>query len=104
VGTSLLVALPLALIAAYAFYRFAVTETLVFGKLLAGAFDLYRLPLLLQLGFEPPALLHEERLLWQRLAAFVRRGEPFYHPGDGRLRQPPERALDEQLDREEVTP
>jgi hypothetical protein len=34
--------------------------------------------LLAAYGLEQPATLQEERTVWLRLAAFLRRGEPFY--------------------------
>jgi hypothetical protein len=68
------------LLVAYGFYRSAVSETVVLGNLVAGAFDLYRRQLLRQMGFIAPPRLDQERDLWLRLAAFVRRGEDFYYP------------------------
>jgi hypothetical protein len=81
-GRALLLALPLALAGAYGFYRAAVSETHVLGKLIATAFDLYRHTLLGHFGIEPPARLSDERLTWRRLAAFIRRGDAFYHPAE----------------------
>lgn len=80
----LLVAL-LSLLAGYGLYRAAVAETAVLGKLVAGAFDLYRGKLMRQLGIEPPERLDEERQVWQSLAAFIRRGDAFYYPAAERV-------------------
>lgn len=65
---------------AYGLYRAAVAETIVLGKLINGAFDLYRGRLLEQFGFRRPSELVEEKALWRELAVFISRGEPFYYP------------------------
>jgi hypothetical protein len=80
------------LVLAYGFYRAAVAETATLGNLVAGAFDLYRRQLLRQMGFIPPVRLDQERDLWLRLAAFVRRGEDFYYPPAELVEQPVPRA------------
>lgn len=75
---------PIGLLVGYGFYRAAVSETTVLGKLIGGAFDLYRHDLLRQFGRERPATLREERDVWRMLAAFIRRGEDFYYPAGSR--------------------
>ena len=74
---------PIGLLVGYGFYRAAVSETVVLGKLIGGAFDLYRRALLRQFGREMPPTLREEREAWRMLAAFIRRGEDFYYVDDG---------------------
>ena len=70
----------LAALVAYGLYRVVVSETHVLGKLISGAFDLYRACLLEQFGFRRPPSLLEEQALWRELATFIHRGEPFYYP------------------------
>jgi hypothetical protein len=77
---TVMVVTVLAIVVAYSLYRASVSETRVLGKLVVGAFDLYRGQLLVQMGFELPEELSEEQELWGQLAAFIRRGEPFYYP------------------------
>ena len=88
----LLATVPASLVIAYALYRAAVAETVVLGKLIAGAFDLYRHDLLKQFRITPPSHLPEERVIWHELGAFIRRGEDFYYPapsvGDARATEP----------------
>jgi hypothetical protein len=75
-----LAALVIGALIAYGLYRATVAETVVLGTLIASGFDLYRHELLRQFGIVPPARLADERDLWLRLSAFVRRGDDFYFP------------------------
>lgn len=86
------------IVCAYALYRAAVAETLTLGKLIDGAFDLYRHALLDQLlgaRLDRRLPLDVERRVWQRLDAFVRRGEEFYYPLDALRGHQPAAAPEE---------
>jgi hypothetical protein len=67
-----------ALLLGWAFYRSAVVGVKTMSTLITQCFDFYRGDLLAAYGLERPATLQEERTIWLRLAAFLRRGEPFY--------------------------
>jgi hypothetical protein len=67
-----------ALLLGWAFYRSAVVGVGTMSTLITQCFDFYRGDLLAAYGLERPATLQEERTIWLRLAAFLRRGEPFY--------------------------
>lgn len=73
----ILVAL-LAGILAWAFYRAALSYTRSMGSYIAQVYDLYRWKLLDAFGLARPDTLDAEYLVWTWLAAFIRRGEPFY--------------------------
>jgi hypothetical protein len=47
-------------------------------------FDYYRSRVLKKFGLKQPEKLDDERVLWLRLAAFLRRGESFYFPSEWR--------------------
>jgi hypothetical protein len=49
------------------------------------AFDYYRGNVLQRLNLQMPNDLEEERVLWLKLAAFIRRGESFYFPTEYRI-------------------
>lgn len=68
----------LALFFGWAFYQSGVNYVRTMGLLINQAFDLYRLDVLDMLGVARPATLDDEYWVWTRLAAFIRRGEPFY--------------------------
>jgi hypothetical protein len=61
-----------------AFYRAGVNYVRTMGVMVIQSFDLYRLKLLDAFGLARPEDLDEEYWIWTRLAAFLRRGEPFY--------------------------
>ncbi len=63
-------------------YRAAVSTARAVGNLLKTFFDYYRARVLEQFHLTPPAALDAERVLWLKLAAFLRRGEPFYFPAN----------------------
>ncbi len=62
----------------WAFYRAGVNYALALGSLVSQSFDLYRLDVLDAFDLERPTDLEDEYWVWMRLAAFLRRGEPFY--------------------------
>jgi hypothetical protein len=67
-----------ALLLYIAFYRAGVGYARSMGLYLAQTYDLYRYDLLAAFDVEEPEDLDEEYWTWTRLAAFVRRGDPFY--------------------------
>jgi hypothetical protein len=73
-----LVVALVALFFCWTFYQSAVSYVRTLGLLINQAFDLYRLKVLDMLEIARPATLDEEYWVWNRLAAFLRRGEPFY--------------------------
>lgn len=60
------------------FYRAATSTVQTIGVYMAQVYDLYRYELLDALGIARPETARDEYFTWQRLAAFIRRGEPFY--------------------------
>lgn len=60
------------------FYQAGVNYVRLMGISVAQGFDLYRLDVLKAFGLARPADLDDEYWAWSRLAAFIRRGEPFY--------------------------
>lgn len=60
------------------FYQAGVDYVRLMGVSVAQGFDLYRLDVLKAFGLSRPADLDDEYWVWSRLAAFIRRGEPFY--------------------------
>jgi hypothetical protein len=76
-GISVLVALAL--------YRAAVGVARSVANAMRTAFDYYRGDVLRRFNLKMPDDIDEERQMWLRLAAFIRRGEPFYYPSECRL-------------------
>ncbi|MBN1312524.1 MAG: hypothetical protein JXB30_14005 [Anaerolineae bacterium] len=60
------------------FYQAGVNYVRMMGVSVAQGFDLYRLDILKAFCLSRPADLDDEYWVWTRLAAFIRRGEPFY--------------------------
>jgi hypothetical protein len=61
-----------------AMYQAGVGYARSLASMVTRSYDLYRLPVLDAFGLERPEDLDEEYWAWNRLAAFLRRGEPFY--------------------------
>ena len=78
-GLTLLTAFLLTLIG-YGAYRAAVGAARAVGNAMRTAFDYYRGNILQRFNLKMPTDLEEERVLWLRLGAFIRRGESFYFP------------------------
>jgi hypothetical protein len=78
--------LPLAVCAAtglavtLAAHRAATPAAVLYGGHVEVAFDLHRRTLLQHLEIDPPATLHDEIAVWERLAAFWEDGIPFDVP------------------------
>ncbi|HZI46941.1 MAG TPA: hypothetical protein VFD75_04040 [Pyrinomonadaceae bacterium] len=80
---TLLLVLLLAVIG-YGAYRAAVASARAVGNAMRTAFDYYRDDVLKRFNLKMPNDLEEERVLWLKLAAFIRRGESFYYPSEYR--------------------
>jgi hypothetical protein len=83
-GLTLLVASLVAIIG-YGAYRAAVASARAVGNAMRTAFDYYRGTILERFNLKMPNDLEEERVLWLKLAAFIRRGESFYFPTEYRI-------------------
>jgi hypothetical protein len=82
-GLTLLAVFLLALVA-YGAYRAAVGAARAVGNSMRTAFDYYRGNVLRRFNLRMPNDLEEERVLWLKLGAFIRRGESFYYPSEYR--------------------
>ena len=82
-GLTLALAFLLAIIG-YGAYRAAVASARAVGNAMRTAFDYYRGNVLKRFNLKMPNNLEEERVLWLKLGAFVRRGESFYYPSEYR--------------------
>jgi hypothetical protein len=82
-GLTLLLVLLLAVIG-YGAYRAAVASARAVSNAMRTAFDYYRDDVLKRFNLKMPNDLEEERVLWLKLAAFIRRGESFYYPSEYR--------------------
>ena len=78
-GLTLLLAFLFAVIG-YGAYRAAVASARAVGNSMRTAFDYYRGNVLRRFNLKMPNDLEEERVLWLKLGAFIRRGESFYYP------------------------
>jgi hypothetical protein len=65
-------------------YRAAVGSARTVGNAMRTAFDYYRGNVLSRFNLKMPADIEEERVVWLKLAAFIRRGESFYYPSEFR--------------------
>ena len=82
-AVTFVVALLLALLG-YGAYRAAVSSARTVGNAMRTAFDYYRGNVLQRFNLKMPNDLEEERVLWLKLGAFIRRGESFYYPSNYR--------------------
>jgi hypothetical protein len=73
----------------YGAYRAAVASARAVGNAMRTAFDYYRGNVLQRFHLKMPNDLEEERVLWLKLAAFIRRGESFYFPTEYRIQGKP---------------
>lgn len=60
------------------FYQAGVNTVRLMAVSVTQGFDLYRLDVLKAFGLSRPTDMDDEYWVWSRLAAFIRRGEPFY--------------------------
>ena len=65
-------------------YRSAIRAAYSVGNALRTAFDYYRSRILLRFNLKLPDDVEQERVVWLKLAAFIRRGESFYYPSEFR--------------------
>jgi len=85
-GLTLVAAFLLAVIG-YGAYRAAVASARAVGNAMRTSFDYYRGSVLKRFNLKMPNDLEEERVLWLKLAAFIRRGESFYFPTEYRIQE-----------------
>jgi hypothetical protein len=72
------------IVAAYGAYRAAVGSARAVGNAMRTAFDYYRGNVLRRFNLKMPNDIEEERVVWLKLSAFIRRGESFYYPSEFR--------------------
>jgi hypothetical protein len=82
-GLTLLFAFLLAVIG-YGAYRAAIASARAVSNMMRTAFDYYRGNVLARFNLKMPTDLEDERVLWLKLGAFIRRGESFYYPSEYR--------------------
>lgn len=70
---------------AYGAYRAAVGAARSVGNAMRTAFDYYRGNILNRFHLQMPSDIEAERVVWLKLAAFIRRGESFYYPSEFRI-------------------
>jgi hypothetical protein len=80
----LLIMAPLSLLVGLGAYRAAVGSARAVGNAMRTAFDYYRGSVLRRFNLKMPDEIDQERVVWLKLAAFIRRGESFYYPSDFR--------------------
>jgi preprotein translocase subunit SecY len=69
-----------AFIVGYAAYRSAVGAAASMGSLMRTYFDYHRDKVLAKFSLKRPDTLEDEKIVWYKLGAFLRRGESFYFP------------------------
>jgi hypothetical protein len=74
----------ISIVAAYGAYRAAVGSARAVGNAMRTAFDYYRGNVLRRFNLKMPNDIEEERVVWLKLSAFIRRGESFYYPSEFR--------------------
>ena len=81
----LFVVAPISILIGLGAYRGAVGMARSVGNAMRTAFDYYRGQVLHRFNLKMPDDIDEERVMWLKLAAFLRRGESFYFPSEWRL-------------------
>lgn len=69
-----------AVLVGFAAYRGAVGAASNMGAMMRSYFDHYRDKVLEKFGLRRPDKLEDEKIIWYKLGAFIRRGESFYFP------------------------
>lgn len=72
------------LLVGFGAYRSAVASARAVGNSMRTAFDYYRGNVLRRFNLRMPSDIEDERVVWLKLAAFIRRGESFYYPTEFR--------------------
>lgn len=80
--------LVIALGVAFAAYRMAISAAVVWGELITAAFDLYRLDLLHQMGWEEPETNEQERRCWGQVSRMFQYRESGELPSPEQRRKP----------------
>lgn len=75
----------ISILAGFGAYRAAVGSARAVGNAMRTAFDYYRGNILKRFNLRVPNDIEEERVVWLKLAAFIRRGESFYFPSEFRV-------------------
>jgi hypothetical protein len=86
--TWLFVVAPVGILVGLGAYRSAVRVACSVGNELRTAFDYYRGRILRRFNLKMPDDIEQERVVWLKLAAFIRRGESFYYPSEFRCTDP----------------
>lgn len=80
----LFIVAPVGILVGLGAYRSAVRVASSVGNELRTAFDYYRGRILRRFNLKMPDDIEQERVVWLKLAAFIRRGESFYYPSEFR--------------------
>lgn len=79
-----MIAIVAGVLVGLAAYRAALGAARSVGNALRAAFDCYRERLLRSFNLRMPDDIEQERVVWLKLGAFIRRGESFYYPSEFR--------------------
>ena len=80
----LIFAAALSIVIGVGAYRAAVRAAASVGDALRTSFDYFRGRILYRFNLKMPDDIDQERVVWLKLAAFIRRGESFYYPSEFR--------------------
>jgi len=80
----LLLGVPLGVFVGVAAYRAALGTARSVANAMRTIFDYYRGNVLRRFNLTMPTDIEKERVVWLKLAAFIRRGESFYYPSEFR--------------------
>lgn len=80
----LFLAAIIAILVGLAAHRAALGTARAVGNAMRTAFDYYRGTVLSRFNLRMPDDIEQERVVWLKLAAFIRRGETFYYPSEFR--------------------
>lgn len=83
----LFVVAPVGILVGLGGYRSAVRAAYSVGNELRTAFDYYRGRIFRRFNLKMPDDIEQERVVWLKLAAFIRRGESFYYPSEFRCEE-----------------
>lgn len=81
----LIVSAAAALAVGYGAYRSAVSAARNMGEIMNTYFDYHRDAVLAKFNLKRPDALEDEKVVWFKLGAFLRRGESFYFPEESEM-------------------
>jgi hypothetical protein len=81
----LIVSALAALAVGYGAYRSAVSAARNMGEIMNTYFDYHRDAVLAKFNLKRPDALEDEKIMWFKLGAFLRRGESFYFPEESEM-------------------